>query len=121
MPKLKLEFNYELSQEEVFNRVQDLIHQTLNELSEPVSELKENWHKYLCIFSFRVRGYLFTGVLTIEEKSVKLDLVIPFIALLYKQRIIDAINETANAVLAKAQRKSAKCAKKSEIQYSIFS
>ena len=99
MPKLKLEFNHELSSEEVFTRVQDLIHKTLNELSEPVSELKENWHKYLCIFSFRVRGYLFTGVLTIEEKSMKLDFVIPFVALLYKQRIIDAITEKAKECL----------------------
>ncbi|HEX5443412.1 MAG TPA: polyhydroxyalkanoic acid system family protein [Pirellulales bacterium] len=94
MPKISVTVPHQLSQQDAGERLKHFLAKLKDEQKDRVSDLREEWTDNGLKFSFKSFGFQFQGTGTLEPSDVKLDLDIPFAAMMFKGKIESDIRET---------------------------
>lgn len=70
MAKLELNINHILSQDEALSRIKNLLCKTKKEHVNDISELRETWKDNVGKFSFKAKGFVISGTLTVNKSSI---------------------------------------------------
>ena len=100
MPKLDICVSHQLTRDEAAGRIKGLLGQMKEEYGENVKDLKEDWSRDSCRFSFSVMGSSISGTLDILSDKVQINGNLPFAASLFKGKIEETIREKASELLA---------------------
>ena len=99
MPNIEMNIPHKLSQEEALLRIQSLLQKVKAKFANAIRDLKEEWNGNIGSFSFTVKGYEVSGILTVKPSSVELDGKIPFAAAFFKGKIKSVIATEAEKIL----------------------
>lgn len=94
MPKISVTVPHQLGQQEAAERLKGFLATLKEQQKDRVSDLKEEWTDNGLKFSFKSFGFQFQGTGVLEPSDVKLDLDIPFAAMMFKGKIESDIRET---------------------------
>ncbi|HEY4760881.1 MAG TPA: polyhydroxyalkanoic acid system family protein [Thermoguttaceae bacterium] len=99
MPNLLMETQHHLGREEAARRLKEkfsVVHATY---SSRVNNLQENWTDHTFSFSFDTMGMGVSGTVIVEDASVRLDVELPFAAILFKGAIEQRIRQEISDLL----------------------
>lgn len=91
---------HHLSQDEAISRIRNLFADVKTKYADNVSDLSEEWNGNAATFKFTAMGYPIAGTLTVDSSEVKIAGDLPFVAMLFKEKIESAIRERAAVLLA---------------------
>ena len=99
MPKLSIAIPHTLGREAAGERLKNFMVRLKEKHQDQVSNLQEEWSENSLKFSFSTFGFKIAGVGTVEESEVKMDIDLPFAAMMLKGKIESEIRETLTRVL----------------------
>lgn len=101
MSQINFSIPHPLSKEEALKRIKGLLAVVKKQYGSKISAVTEEWKGETGQFSFKAMGFLITGTLTVKNKTVAIKGSLPFTASLFKDRIIEMIQEKAKTILSK--------------------
>lgn len=99
MPKISVTVPHQLGQQEAADRLKGFLAKLKDKHQGQVSNLEEEWTDNGLKFSFKSFGFQFQGTGVLEASDVKLDVDIPFAAMMFKGKIESEMRETLTRVL----------------------
>lgn len=99
MPKLSIAIPHTLGREAAGERLKGFMERLKEKHQDQVGNLQEEWSEHSLKFSFTTFGFKIAGVGTVEESEVKMDIDLPFAAMMFKGKIETEIRETLTRVL----------------------
>jgi hypothetical protein len=99
MPKLAINIPHALGREEASRRLKGFVERLKEKHQDKVGNLQEEWADNSLKFSFSTFGFKFSGIGTVDESEVKMDVDYPFAAAMFKGKIESEIRETLTRVL----------------------
>ncbi|MDB6028616.1 MAG: hypothetical protein JWM68_4839 [Verrucomicrobiales bacterium] len=100
MPTIKISVPHQLGADEAKRRITTLISETKAQFGKDVSDLQENWSGDQGKFSFTARGFSVSGNLLVEPTNARMDINLPFAAMLFKSKIEKEISSRAKELLS---------------------
>ena len=100
MPNVALNVPHTLGQDVAIERLKGLMPAVKQRAGEKLSNLKEEWQENKLIYSFTAMGFGVKGDLTVEAEQVKLNIGLPFAAMLAKGTIESKVREEMEKALA---------------------
>jgi hypothetical protein len=100
MPKISVTAPHQLGSQQAAERLKGFLARLKEKHQDQVGDLKEEWSENALKFSFKSFGFQFQGIGTVDESDVKLDLDIPFAAMMFKGKIEGEVRDALNKVLA---------------------
>ncbi|HET6879490.1 MAG TPA: polyhydroxyalkanoic acid system family protein [Pirellulales bacterium] len=94
MPKISVSVPHQLGQQAAADRLQTLIAALKERHGSQVSDLEEEWVDDALKFRFKTFGFQFQGTGTVSDTEAKLDIDIPFAAMMFKGKIESEIRDT---------------------------
>ena len=91
---------HELPKEEAERRVHQLLGNVKSQFGNMVTDLQEDWKGNVGSFKFSMSGHPVSGTIQLFDKSVQVDLVLPFIANLFKGKIKSVIEDQGTKILS---------------------
>ena len=101
MPKIEMQLDHELNQDEALERIKQFIPQLKIQQADKISDVEENWSGNKGNFKFKAMGFKVSGNLTVENNKIDIVGDIPFLALPFKQQIEETISKQAKQLLEK--------------------
>ena len=92
---------HELSRTEAESRVKNLISNVKSQFGDRVQNIEEEWHGDTGRFKFSMSGHPVSGTIKLLQTAVQVDLVLPFIATLFKGKIKSVIEEEGAKILTR--------------------
>ena len=92
---------HELSRTEAESRVKNLISNVKSQFGDRVQNIEEEWHGDTGRFKFYMSGHPVSGTIKLLQTAVQVDLVLPFIATLFKGKIKSVIEEEGAKILTR--------------------
>ena len=89
-----------LPKEEAESRVRKILDNVKSQFGNMIVGLEEDWKGNTGTFKFSMSGHQVSGTIQLFDKSVQVDLVLPFIANLFKGKIRSVIEEQGAKILA---------------------
>lgn len=100
MPAIKLSVPHNLSADEAKQRIVKLISETKEKFGDQVSDLEESWNGNQGTFRFKAMGFSVSGDMYIEPSNARVEINLPFAAMLFKSRIENELSAKAKTLLA---------------------
>ena len=91
---------HDLPKDEAERRVKGLLSNVKSQFGSMVNGLEETWNGNVGKFKFAMSGHPVSGTIQLLEKSVQVDLALPFIANLFKGKIRSTIEEQGTKMLS---------------------
>jgi hypothetical protein len=104
MPKLSMTVGHTVDREEAGERLKSLLSWVKDRYKDQVGELQEEWGDHTLKFSFKTYGFKFQGQGVVEDTDVKLDVDIPFAAMMFKGKIESDLREMLTKALARERK-----------------
>ncbi len=96
---MKIEINHNLSQSQALIRVQEVIRKAKSNYASHINYFDESWIENKGKVKIHSYGFKITGVLTITEKNILINLKLPLATYLYKNQIKSSIINELNTKL----------------------
>lgn len=90
---------HQLSQEEVQQRIKEVLKNVEARFAGQVQDLQQDWNGNTGTFSFKVMNMPVSGTLNINNSDISLDSKLPFAATFFEGKIRSVILEEAQKVL----------------------
>ena len=100
MPTIKISVPHQLGTDEAKRRITTLISETKAQFGQEVSNLQESWNGEQGNFSFSARGFSVSGNVLVEATNARMDINLPFAAMLFKGKIEKEISSRAKVLLS---------------------
>ena len=100
MPKINITVPHQLGQQVATERLHSFLARLKEKHQDQVSNLQEEWTANSLKFSFKTFGFQFQGLGTVGDADAKIDLDMPFAAMMFKGKIESEIRDTLTRVLA---------------------
>jgi hypothetical protein len=100
MPKINITVPHQLGQPVATERLHSFLARLKEKHQDQVSNLQEEWTDNSLKFSFKTFGFQFQGLGTVSDTETKIDLDMPFAAMMFKGKIESEIRDTLTRVLA---------------------
>ena len=91
---------HNLPKEEAESRVQKILGNVKSQFGNMVTDLQEDWQGNKGNFKFSMSGHAVSGSILLLDSSVQVDIVLPFIANLFKGKIQSVIEEQGAKILS---------------------
>ncbi|MGH7139525.1 MAG: polyhydroxyalkanoic acid system family protein [Pirellulales bacterium] len=99
MPKITVNVPHQLGQQTASERLQSFVTRLKEKHQDQVSNLEEEWSGNALKFRFKSFGFQFQGTGDVTDTEAKLDVDIPFAAMMFKGKIESEMRDTLNRVL----------------------
>jgi hypothetical protein len=99
MPKINVTVPHQLGQQAATERLHSFLGKLKEKHQDQVSNLQEDWTDNSLKFSFKSFGFQFQGTGSISDTDAKIDLDLPFAAMMFKGKIEGEIRDTLTRVL----------------------
>jgi hypothetical protein len=99
MPKITVNVPHELGQQTAAERLQSFLARLKEKHQGQVSDLEEEWSGNALKFRFKTFGFQFQGAGNVSDSDAKIDVDIPFAAMMFKGKIESEMRETLTRVL----------------------
>jgi putative polyhydroxyalkanoate system protein len=96
MPRLALEVPHNLGREEATRRLKE----KAEKARDQVTDLEEQWNDHTLTFRFKAMGFGVNGTMAVEDAAVKIDVNLPFAAIVAKGMIEQKLREELTGALA---------------------
>ena len=96
MPRLSMQIPHALGREEAARRLKAQI----NRGRSKVSDLEEDWQGDTLNFKFKAMGFKVGGAMAVEDAAVKIDVDLPFAAMMVKGMIEQRARQELGGILA---------------------
>lgn len=100
MPKLSITLPHSLGREQAAERLKSFMDRLKEKHKDQVGNLQEEWAGDSLKFSFTTFGFKISGVGQLAESDVKMDIDLPFAAMMFKGKIESEIRDTLTRILA---------------------
>jgi hypothetical protein len=99
MPKITVTVPHQLGQQDAAARLQSFVARLKEKHQDQVSNLQEEWTDNALKFGFKTFGFQFQGTGNVSDTDAKLDVDIPFAAMMFKGKIETEMRDTLTRVL----------------------
>lgn len=99
MPKINFEIPHTLSDEEAKDRLQRFAELIESKFKDNVSDLQQSWDNDQLAFGFKTFGIKIAGKIGIGENRIKVDIDLPFSAMMFKGKIESEIRKQLERML----------------------
>ena len=99
MPKITVTVPHQLGQQAAAERLKSFVARLKEKHQDQVSNLREEWSDNSLKFGFKSFGFQFQGTGSVAESEAKLDVDIPFAAMMFKGKIETEMRDTLTRVL----------------------
>ena len=99
MPKITVTVPHQLGQQGAAERLQSFVARLKEKHQDQVSNLEEEWSGNALKFGFKTFGFQFKGAGNVSDTEAKLDVDIPFAAMMFKGKIESEMRDTLTRVL----------------------
>lgn len=99
MPKITVSVPHQLGQQTAAERLKSFLARLKEKHQDQVSDLKEEWTESNLKFGFKTFGFQFQGTGNVTDTDAKVDVDIPFAAMMFKGKIESEMRETLSRVL----------------------
>jgi putative polyhydroxyalkanoate system protein len=99
MPKLSITIPHTLGRDHAAQRLNSFMERLKEKHQDQVGNLQEAWEGDTLKFSFTTFGFKISGAGTLSEDEVKMDIDLPFAAMMFKGKIESEIRETLTRIL----------------------
>ena len=99
MPKITVNVPHELGQQVAAERLQSFVTRLKEKHQGQVTDLEEEWSGNDLKFRFKTFGFQFQGTGNVSDTDAKLDVDIPFAAMMFKGKIESEMRDTLTRVL----------------------
>jgi hypothetical protein len=99
MPKITVTVPHQLGQQDAAARLQSFVARLKEKHQDQVSNLQEEWTDNALKFGFKTFGFQFQGTGNVSDTDAKLDVDIPFAAMMFKGKIEAEMRDTLTRVL----------------------
>ncbi|HEV3340885.1 MAG TPA: polyhydroxyalkanoic acid system family protein [Pirellulales bacterium] len=101
MPKINVAVPHQLGQQGAADRLRSFLARLKEKHQDQVSNLQEEWSDNSLKFSFKSFGFQFQGTGNVSDSDAKINLDLPFAAMMFKGKIEGEIRDTLTRVLTK--------------------
>ena len=106
MPKISVTVPHTVGREEASERLKGFLSWLKERHKDQVGDLREEWGENSLKFSFKSYGFKFQGSGVVEDADVKLDVDLPFAAMMFKGKIESEMREMLTKAIARERKKS---------------
>ncbi len=99
MPKVSITLPHALGRDQAAERLKSFMERLKEKHQDQVGNLQEEWAGDTLKFSFTTFGFKIAGLGTLAESEVKMDIDLPFAAMIFKGKIEGEIRETLTRIL----------------------
>lgn len=99
MPKISVSVPHQLGQQVAADRLKSFVARLKEKHQDQVSDLQEQWTENALKFGFKTFGFQFQGTGNVSDSDAKIDVDIPFAAMMFKGKIESEMRETLTRVL----------------------
>ncbi len=99
MPKVSITIPHVLGRDVAAERLKHFMERLKEKHQDKVGDLKEEWSGDTMKFSFTTFGFKISGTGALTESDVKMDIDLPFAAMMFKGKIESEIRETLTRIL----------------------
>lgn len=99
MPKVSITLPHTLGRDQAAERLKSFMERLKEKHQDQVGNLQEEWAGDTLKFSFTTFGFKIAGLGTLAESEVKMDIDLPFAAMIFKGKIEGEIRETLTRIL----------------------
>lgn len=99
MPKITVTVPHQLGQQAAAERLKSFLTRLKEKHQDQVTNLQEEWADNSLKFSFKSFGFQIQGVGNVGESDAKVDVDIPFAAMIFKGKIENEIRDALTRVL----------------------
>ena len=99
MPKLSFSVEHQLGQQEAVDRMKSFMPKIREHYQGQLTDFEESWEENELRFGFSTFGFKIKGQMAVEDTQVKLDLELPFAAMMFKGKIEQSIREPLERML----------------------
>lgn len=99
MPKISVSVPHQLGQQVAAERLKSFVARLKEKHQDQVSNLQEEWSDNSLKFGFKTFGFQFQGTGNVSDADAKIDVDIPFAAMMFKGKIESEMRETLTRVL----------------------
>lgn len=100
MPKMNISVPHNLNQEDVRNRLQNLVGSLKQQYGDQLKNVQENWSGDKGDFSFTAMGVNVKGTVSVQSNSVNIEGDLPLTALPFKGTIESTIKDRLKTLLS---------------------
>jgi hypothetical protein len=106
MPKISLTIAHTVGPAEAGERLKGFLSWLKERHKDQVGDLQEEWGENSLKFSFKSYGFKFQGQGVVDDADVKLDVDIPFAAMMFKGKIESEMREMLTKALGRERKKA---------------
>ncbi|HVA45284.1 MAG TPA: polyhydroxyalkanoic acid system family protein [Pirellulales bacterium] len=99
MPRITITVPHQLGQQVAAERLQSFLVRLKEKHQDQVSNLEEEWSENSLKFGFKTFGFQFQGTGNVSDSEAKIDVDLPFAAMIFKGKIESEMRETLTRVL----------------------
>jgi hypothetical protein len=100
MLKVNVSVPHQISQDEALRRIQARVAEIKAQYSDQVTDLSENWNRYIGTLSGSARGFKASGNLAVAPSIVTVEIALPFPAVFLMGKIEAGIRDELTRLLA---------------------
>ena len=101
MPKINVTVAHQLGQQAAADRLRSFLSRLKEKHQDQVGNLQEEWSDNSLKFGFKSFGFQFQGTGSVSDTDAKIDLDIPFAAMMFKGKIEGEIRDALTRVLTR--------------------
>jgi len=99
MPQLSIDLPHTLGQEEAARRLKERFDYATDTYRAHLKDFNHQWDDHTFSFGFQAMGMEVAGTLAVEPALVKLNVQLPFAAMLFKKTIEDRVRHEVGRML----------------------
>lgn len=100
MPKITVDVPHSLGQEKAVERLRERFRHLKDAFQDQINSFEEDWKDNAVDFRLATRGVTVTGTVTIDPSDVRVDALLPMVAMFLKGKIESRIRERLSEMLA---------------------
>jgi len=98
MTEIRMQHKTRLSADEIKKKMNGFIEKTLGEFNAKISDTEKQWEKNTLSFSFKTKGMRVSGKVFIEDRLITVEVTIPRVACIFKNKIVNRFNKEAKTL-----------------------
>jgi len=106
MPKISVTVPHTVGREEAGERLKGFLSWLKERHKDQVGDLQEEWGENTLKFSFKTYGFKFQGSGVVEDAEVKVDVDLPFAAMMFKGKIESEMREMLTKAIGRERKKT---------------
>jgi hypothetical protein len=106
MPKISVTVPHTVGRDEAGERLKGFLSWLKDRHKDQVADLQEEWGENTLKFSFKSYGFKFQGSGVVEDADVKVDVDLPFAAMMFKGKIESEMREMLTKAIGRERKKA---------------